>query len=67
MFLASQAYGVALKMAIFPSTTSVQTQNISATIGWIAMKCCTDIRGPQRMNPNVFGDPLTFHLAPPLG
>lgn len=24
-----------------------------------------DIYGPQRMNSNGFGDPLTFSLAPP--
>ena len=28
---------------------------------------CTDIHDPPRMNPNDFGDPLTFHLAPPSG
>lgn len=24
-----------------------------------AIKCGTDIHGPKRMNPNVFGDPLS--------
>ena len=29
---------------------------------WMAMlACCTDILGPQRMNPDDFGDSLTFH------
>ncbi len=27
----------------------------------------TDIHGAQRMNPNDFGDPLTFHPAPTVG
>ncbi len=34
---------------------------------WIAMKFCTYIDGSQKMNPADFGDPLTFHLAPPAG
>ncbi len=25
----------------------------------------TDVHGPQRMNPDDFGDTLTFHLAAP--
>ncbi len=33
--------------------------------GWIALKLRTDIHGLQMMNPNDFGDPLTFPLAPP--
>ncbi len=41
--------------------------NSSTTIGWIAMGICTGIHDPQRMNPNDFGDPLTFPLAPPQG
>ncbi len=41
--------------------------NISTTFGWIALKFCTDIHGAQRINPNDFGDPLTFPLAPPAG
>ncbi len=28
------------------------------------MKFCIDIHGPQKMNTNDSGDPLTFHLAP---
>lgn len=27
----------------------------------------TDIHGLQRMSPTVFGDPPTFHQAPPVG
>ncbi len=39
--------------------------NISAITGWIAVKVCTDIHNAQMINHNNFGDPLTFHLAPP--
>lgn len=35
--------------------------NIS-TIGWLVMKFCTDIDGPQRMKPSDFGDLFTFPL-----
>ncbi len=28
------------------------------------MKFGTDIRGSERMNPNDFGDPLAFYVAP---
>ena len=31
------------------------------------MKFGADIHGPKRMNPNEFGDYLTFHLEPSLG
>lgn len=31
-----------------------------------ALKLGTNIQGAQRMNPNYFGDPLTFILAPPV-
>ncbi len=41
--------------------------SISTTIWWLAMKFCTDIHGPQRINPNDVGAPLTFPLAPPAG
>lgn len=33
---------------------------ISTNIGWIAVTFCTDRCGPQRMNPNDSGDPLTL-------
>ncbi len=29
------------------------------------MKFCTDIHGHQMINPNNFGDPLTFPLVSP--
>lgn len=32
-----------------------------------ATKCCTNIRVPERMNPNDVGDHLSFQLAPPAG
>ncbi len=38
--------------------------NISTTNGRFAMKLCTDIHGPQRINPKDFSDPLTFSAAP---
>lgn len=31
------------------------------------MRFDIDIRGPQGMNPNEFGDPLTFSLTPRFG
>ena len=31
------------------------------------MKSFADVHGPQRMNPNEFGDPLTFLIVPPAG
>ncbi len=45
---------------------SLLFQTEVSTVGWIAMEFCTDIHGFQRMNPNDFGDPLTFPLAPPF-
>ncbi len=51
---------------MLPACQSVgPPRNISTTIGWINMKFCTNIHGPQKMNPKNFGDPLTFPLAPP--
>ncbi len=41
--------------------------NISTTIGLIAMKFSRVINGFQRMNPNDFGDPMAFALAPLWG
>lgn len=37
---------------------------ISQQLGWIAVKFCTDINEPLRMNCDVLGVPLTFHLDP---
>lgn len=42
------------------STTLAQTE-ISA-IGWLAIQFYTHVQGPQKMNPNNFGEPLPFHL-----
>lgn len=47
-----------LKLILF----SRQTKISQKAIQWIAMKFCSDIRSPQRMNPTDFVDPLTFHL-----
>lgn len=43
------------------------TDNISATIGWIAQKSYTDIHGTRRMNPEDVGDPQTIDFVPPWG
>ena len=47
---------------------SVQTE-ISHQIldGWIPMEFNMDVHVSQRMNPDDFGDPLTFPLMPPVG
>lgn len=42
------------------ASQNVQTE---ISIGLITMKSCTDIHSRQEMNPNGFGDPLTFPLA----
>lgn len=31
------------------------------------MKLCTNMHGPQRINPSDFGDPLIFRLAHTAG
>lgn len=36
---------------------------IFAAVAWIPLKFGTDIQDIQRMNPNAFGHPLTFHLV----
>lgn len=40
---------------------------LNMSIPLIAMKFCTYIHGPHRMNCNIFADPLTFDLALSLG
>ncbi len=47
------------------SKFSLVRWNISASTRWIGTKFSTDIHGSQTMNPNDFGDPQTFSLAPP--
>ena len=37
-------------------------QDISMDVGFIALEFGIDIHGPQRMNPNNFGNPVTFML-----
>lgn len=39
--------------------------SFSTTIGWVALMFNTDVQGTQRMNPNDFGELLTFPLARP--
>ena len=39
---------------------------MSTTVGWIAMKFCTAVRDPQKMNNN-FGDAPDFHSVLSLG
>lgn len=41
--------------------------NVSPSVGWIALIFGTDIHSAQKMDCIHFGDPLTFHLAPPEG
>ncbi len=41
--------------------------NIPTTTWWIAMKFGSDFHGCQMMNPNYFGDPFAFPVAPPAG
>lgn len=40
---------------------------IYTTIGWISVKCSTDIHCPQRMNMNCFEATLTFPQTPQWG
>lgn len=47
--------------------SGVKFGNISTTTEWMAMSFCTDSLGPHIMDPNDFGDPLTFPLAPRVG
>ena len=37
------------------------------TIEWTVMQCCADIHGPQMINRDDFGDPLTFPWAQSWG
>ncbi len=48
-----------IQCGVTASQNLAQTE-ILTTTGWIAMKFCTDIYGPQRMNPTDFGDLMTF-------
>lgn len=41
--------------------------SITAAVGWIAVNIGRNIEGLQRMNPNDFGDHLTFHPAAQTG
>lgn len=54
-------------LSLVTSTIIDFMRNGSTTIGWIAIKICTDIHGPQWMNPIDRGHPLFYHLAPPEG
>lgn len=42
-----------------------QTGVVTDSTRQISVQLCTDIRGCKTVNPNDFGDPLTFHLALP--
>lgn len=44
---------------------SNRIQHVSSVSAELPRKL--DIRSPQRTNPNVFGDHLTFHLEAPQG
>lgn len=39
----------------------------TTTARCIVMKFCTDIHGPQWLNPPDFDDPLSFPVASPAG
>ncbi len=39
----------------------------STSTEWIGLNFCADIHGSPMMNPNDFGDPLTFSFVPPSG
>ncbi len=47
------------------STTLVQTEIFKQLLDWIAVKFCTDIHGPQRMNPTDYVDGKTVAPVPP--
>lgn len=61
LFLASSGMALGMAVSVFLSSTLVQTE--ITTIGWIVMKCGSDIHVPLRLNCNNFSDPLTFHRA----
>lgn len=63
----SQCKTIAWYNLIACKTNSASQLAIMDTIGWNAMKSCTEIHCPQRMNPNDVEDLLTFHLASPWG
>ncbi len=62
----SVAVGMAMSFnrSLGRSSIMVHTELSQQIFQWIAMKCGLNIHGPQMMNPNHFGDPLTFPLAP---
>lgn len=43
------------------STHMVQIEISQQLLDGLPLKFCTDIDGALRMNPNYFGDPLSFH------
>ena len=49
------------------STAQWMAPNVAPLLWFIAMKLCTDIHGPQRVNPNDFGALQTFPLTPTTG
>ena len=49
------------------NSSKISIISLSTYTVWIGTKCSTNIHVPCRMNLNDFGDPLTFHLAPPSG
>ncbi len=57
---------MALRMAMLAGLCAVlvQTEISQQFFGWIAMKLCTNMHCPQRMNPNDSGDHLTCPPAP---
>lgn len=52
---------------IMPLAYFSRDWNSSSVTGWIKMECCSKINGPQMMNSNHLGDPLTFHITSSWG
>lgn len=49
------------------SVILVHTNISQQLLDWFRFNFCTDVYGPEAMNPHDFGDPRTFPLAPPWG
>lgn len=51
----------------FVGLSTTYDRKISTIIRWTAVKKIVGTNSPYRMETNVFGDPLTFHLLAPRG
>ncbi len=52
-------------MSVHWSATSLQTEMSPQLLDQSPRNVQTFVHDPQRINPDDFGDPLTFHLEPP--